>query len=212
MVCQCGGTGKGIKSKVGGELELCLQALFTYLCDLCAFKCAISSLIFNISPLIFNTKCLFLWYCEGTKAYWFMCVQSKKIINCRDVEFMEDSTSVGNDLEMRPSGRNDTPNVVIVDTSSKSPCVDDDAKEDPSNEEATPTLGCSSTPSTPSKDASTSGEQEGQPWEEHRYPLRERRLLGEWWKNHILTQQDVERANVAYLDVLEILFVSNSQC
>jgi len=35
---------------------------------------------------------------------------------------MEDSTSVGNDLEMRPSGRNETPNVVIVDTSSKSPC------------------------------------------------------------------------------------------
>jgi hypothetical protein len=47
MVCQCGGTGKGIKSKVGGELELSLQALFTYLCDLCAFECAISPLIFN---------------------------------------------------------------------------------------------------------------------------------------------------------------------
>ncbi len=54
MVCQCGGTGKGIKSKVGGELELSLQALFTYLCDLCVLKCAISPLIFNISPLIFN--------------------------------------------------------------------------------------------------------------------------------------------------------------
>jgi hypothetical protein len=39
---------------------------------------------------------------------------------------MEDNTSVGNDLEMRPSGRNETPNVVIVDTSSKSPYVDDD--------------------------------------------------------------------------------------
>jgi transposase InsO family protein len=108
-----------------------------------------------------GTKCLFLGYCEGTKAYRLMCVQSKKIIKCRDVEFMEDNTSVGNDLKMRPSGRNETPNVVIVDTSSKSPCVDDDAKEDPSNEEATPTPGCSSTPSTPSKDASTSGEQEG---------------------------------------------------
>jgi hypothetical protein len=47
MVCQCGGTGKGIKSKVGGELDLSLQALFTYLCDLCAFECAISPLIFN---------------------------------------------------------------------------------------------------------------------------------------------------------------------
>jgi hypothetical protein len=68
-----------------------------------------------------------------------MCVQSKEIIECRDVEFMEDSTSAGNDLEMCPSGRNETLNVVIVDTSSKSPCVDDDkgasdAKEDPRNQ------------------------------------------------------------------------------
>jgi hypothetical protein len=100
-------------------------------------------------------------------------------IKCRDVEFMEDNTTVGNDLEMYPSGRNETPIVVIVDTSSKSPCVDDDegtsdVKEYPSNKEAPPTLGCSSTPSTPSKDASTNGEQEGQPLEERRYPLRER--------------------------------------
>ncbi len=56
---------------------------------------------------------------------------------------------MGNDLEMRPSGRNDTLNVVIVDTYSKSLFVDDDAKEDPSNEEATPTPGCSSTISLP---------------------------------------------------------------
>jgi hypothetical protein len=88
-----------------------------------------------------GTKCLFLGYCEGTKAYRFMCLQSKKIIKCRDVEFMEDSTSVRSDLEMRPSGRNQTPNVVIVDTFSKSPYVDDDSNEDPSNEEATPTPG-----------------------------------------------------------------------
>ncbi len=51
MVCQCGGTGKGIKSKVGGELDISLQALFTYLCDLCAFDCVISPLIL----LFFNT-------------------------------------------------------------------------------------------------------------------------------------------------------------
>jgi hypothetical protein len=35
-----------------------------------------------------GTKRLFLGYCEGTKAYRLMCVQSKKIIKCRDVEFM----------------------------------------------------------------------------------------------------------------------------
>jgi hypothetical protein len=134
------------------------------------------------------------------KAYRLMCLQSKKMIKCRDVDLMEDSTSVGTDLEMRPSGRNETPNVMSVDTSSKTPYVDDDAEKDPSNEEATPNPGCSSTPSKPSKDASTSSEHEGRPGEERRYPLRERRPLGDWWKNHILPKQDVERANVACLD------------
>ncbi len=110
-------------------------------------------------------KCLFLGYFERTKAYRLMCVQSKKIIKCRDVEFMEDSTSVGNDLDMCPSGRNETPNVVIMDTSSKSPCVDDDegvsdATEDPSNQEAMPTQGVHQ------------HQQEGQPSKERRYPLR----------------------------------------
>jgi hypothetical protein len=56
MVCQCGGTGKGIKSKVGGELEHSLQALFTYLCDLCAFECAISPLIFNIIEVVYQPR------------------------------------------------------------------------------------------------------------------------------------------------------------
>jgi hypothetical protein len=72
-----------------------------------------------------GTKCLFLGYCEGTKAYRLMCVQSKKIIKCRDVEFMEDHTSVGNDLEMHPSGRNETPNVVIVATPLWAKCEDE---------------------------------------------------------------------------------------
>jgi hypothetical protein len=133
-----------------------------------------------------------------TKAYRFMCLQSKK--KCRDVDFMEDSTSVSTDLEMRPSGRNENPNVMIVDTSSKTPFVDDNVEKDPSNEEATPNPGCSSTPSTPSRDGSTSGEHKGQPWEHRRYALRERRPLGDWWKNHILPKQDVERANVAFVD------------
>jgi len=61
MVCQCGGTWKGIKSKVGGEFDISLQALFTYLCDLCAFECAISPLILLFSTtslaLIFTLAC-----------------------------------------------------------------------------------------------------------------------------------------------------------
>ena len=53
-----------------------------------------------------GTKCLFLGYCEGTKAYRLMCVETKKIIKSRDVVFVEDSTSVGHGLEMSPSGSN----------------------------------------------------------------------------------------------------------
>jgi hypothetical protein len=52
MVCQCSGTWKGIKSKARGELDISLQALFTYLCVLCACDCAISPLIL----LFFNTS------------------------------------------------------------------------------------------------------------------------------------------------------------
>jgi hypothetical protein len=48
MVCQCGGTWKGIKSKVGGELDISLQALFAYLC---VFYVLVIALIV-ISPLI----------------------------------------------------------------------------------------------------------------------------------------------------------------
>jgi hypothetical protein len=54
-----------------------------------------------------GTKCLFLGYCEGTKVYRLMCLQTKKIIKCTDVEFLEDSTSMGGDSEIRPSGRNE---------------------------------------------------------------------------------------------------------
>jgi hypothetical protein len=39
----------------------------------------------------------------------------------------------------------------------------------------------------------------GEAAKESRYPTRERRPLGEWWMNHILPQDQVERANVAFL-------------
>ncbi len=65
---------------------------------------------------------------------------------------------------------------MIVDTSSKSPCVNDDeftsdVKEYPSNQEAPTTMGRSSTPPSTSKNANTNGEQEGQILEERRYAL-----------------------------------------
>ena len=41
-----------------------------------------------------GTKCLFLDYCEGTKAYRLMCLQTKNIIKSRDVVFMKNDTII----------------------------------------------------------------------------------------------------------------------
>jgi hypothetical protein len=43
----------------------------------------------------------------------------KSIIKCKDVKFLEDSTSMEGDSEICLSGRNKGPNVVIVDESPK---------------------------------------------------------------------------------------------
>ena len=65
-------------------------------------------------------KCVFLGYCESTKAYRLMSVETKNIIRSRNVTFCEEST-IGPHLEDGRSGRCGD---VIVDTSSKSPIVD----------------------------------------------------------------------------------------
>lgn len=49
-----------------------------------------------------------------------MCIETKKIIKCRNVVFIEDRAH-GDDLEMCPSGRNKSPIVVMVNESSASP-------------------------------------------------------------------------------------------
>ena len=66
-----------------------------------------------------DTKCLFLEYCEGIEAYRLICLQTKKNIKYKDVIVLEDSTSIGGDSEIRPSGRIEGPNVDIVDESPK---------------------------------------------------------------------------------------------
>jgi hypothetical protein len=148
-----------------------------------------------------GTKCLFLGYCEGTKAYRLMCVETRKIIKSRDVVFVEDSTSVGHGLEMSPSGSSETPSLVLVDESSKPPSSDDNVEGDSKRDDSTSSGegevkrdeqdGAIDAPPSPQPSSND---------EEPRYPRRERRPLGHWWKNHILPQYEVECANVASLD------------
>jgi hypothetical protein len=171
-------------------------------------------------------KCLFLGYCEGTKAYRLICMTTKKIIKSPDVEFFEAKES----LKERPSGSDDEGPALEVDGSFKS---DDDEEFE---EEAKPLVVQPALPSpsrsfveegggTIDEDVEGQPKQGGQPApivsartrratreapsqppprkddndtpEESRYSRRVRKPLGEWWKNHILPPRDVERANVA---------------
>ena len=137
-------------------------------------------------------KCLFLGYCKGTKAYRFMCAEIRKIIRSRDVVFDEDSTIIGHTLEMSPSGSSETPLLVLVDESSK-PTLSNASDDDDSNKEEL--VGDNEVVApTPSE------EEEAKSIQEPRYPRKEQWPPGEWWKNHILLQQEVEGTNVPSLE------------
>jgi hypothetical protein len=150
-----------------------------------------------------GVKCLFLGYCEGTKAYRLICLETKKIIKSPDVVFFEDKTH----LEDCPSGSVDVEPAVKVDISAKSEADESEANgddpseevnEEPDIEEDDAEANIPPTTSTRSTEASklnhgkkpatkaTLPPQYGKETMGHsRYPDRARKPLGEWWKNHI---------------------------
>ena len=150
-----------------------------------------------------DIKCLFVGYCEGTKAYRLVCLESQKIIKSPDVVFFEDKRL----SEEGPSGSiGQEP--LEVDHSSKSD--DDDDDEDlevktksseeknfsttqvEANEDNTITRPSIEQTSSPNEGNATLGGS--------RYPSRVRKPLGEWWMNHILPPRDVEHTNVVMHD------------
>ena len=158
-------------------------------------------------------KCLFLGYCEGTKAYRLMCVESKKIIKCRDVTFLEDGGPDPKLLEMSPSGSTGgsvqkvgtTPRVHIEDEGDEDEeqGADDDDLVEPRRKVATPQVKRSAAPSPSTSPREQEHDQplgeQDQTMEEPQYPTRTRKPLGDWWLNHILPAQHEEQANVAFL-------------
>ena len=149
-------------------------------------------------------KCMLLGYCEGTKAYRLMCLETKKIIKSRDVTFMEDS-GTHKHLEERPSGRDEERPAHVVDESSKSDdgeesgMDDHEAEVQPAASGTSKNVGAKKGASKVLQPAPSRG-REGQTMDEPRYPTRVRKSPGEWWKNHILPRPDVEHANVAFVE------------
>ena len=108
---------------------------------------------------------------------------------------MEDSGSIRKNLEVRASGRNEGPMVVVVDESSKLPLFDgggqfvnsikemrgngvaiEGAHEEPANNDIIV-------------------EELSAEWQ---YPMRDWQPLGKWWKNRVLPQHGEKRINVEY--------------
>ena len=145
-------------------------------------------------------KCLFVGYCEGTKAYRLVCLESQKIIKSPNVVFFENKRL----LEEGPS-RSIGQEALEVDHSSKSD-DDHDYEEDlevkikPSEEKEASTTQVKAnednTITKPSIEQVPSPNEGNATLGESRYPSRVRKPLGEWWMNHILPPRDVEHANV----------------
>ena len=162
-------------------------------------------------------KCLMLGYCECTRAYKLMCLETKKIIKSPDVTFFEDME----DLEKCPSGRNEGSDHIVdsFPKSNQGEGIEDDLEDDEEQEEDlgdgekhvdTPSAPSGSLKASKAKEMAPkpsqpapSTQEEDQTLQESRYPSRVRKPLGEWWKNHILPDSapNVEtRANVAFTD------------
>ncbi len=60
-----------------------------------------------------SMPCVFLGYCEGTKAYHLMCVETKRIIKSQDVVFLEGTKEVKGVHDDRPPSKEEEH--VIVD-------------------------------------------------------------------------------------------------
>jgi hypothetical protein len=149
-----------------------------------------------------------------------MCLDTKKAIKSCEVEFLEHK-GASEKWKICPSGSRG----VFVDTSPISRNKQEDEEEHSQSEnddedemEEETKLVNTSIPTKYKKDdhevedveyqamsekkksMKDTRHQASSSLHERRYPLRERRPIGEWWKNHIFPQVSEEHANVALLD------------
>ena len=111
-----------------------------------------------------------------------MCLQTKNIIECRDVIFMEDGTSVGNALEMHPSGRNEGRTLVVMNGFSRpTSCNDGEQRNEKMGDHLIANDEAIKIPTENDARVEKFGK-------DKRYSTRERPPLGEWWKYYILPQ------------------------
>jgi hypothetical protein len=141
--------------------------------------------------------CVFLGYYEGTKAYRFMCIETKRIIKSQDVVFLEGTKEVGFHDNRLPSKEG---KYVVVDE-----VVDDDENVKDANpislkkKPAEDVEGDESMSNSSSEEdfATTQNEGLNEPQQDGRRerPQRQRK---EWPHDWLVATKEVERATIAF--------------
>jgi hypothetical protein len=144
-----------------------------------------------------SMPCVFLGYCEGTKAYRLMCVETKRIIKSRDVVFLEGTKEVGVHDNRPPSKEGE--HVVVDEVLINDELVKDvnliSLKERPAEDME----GDESTSNSSSEEKFAPSQDEGlnesQQDGRRERPQRQRK---EWPRDWWVATKEVERATIAF--------------
>jgi len=146
-----------------------------------------------------SMPCVFLGYCEGTKAYRLMCVKTKRIIKSRDVVFLEGTKKVEGVHHNRPFPKqvehvvNEIVNDDELVKDANPISLNEGSAKGMEGDEFTSNSSLEEEFATPRDEGLNEPQQDGQ----KEKPQRQRKEWPcDWW----VATKEVERATIAFLE------------
>jgi hypothetical protein len=146
-----------------------------------------------------SMPCVFLGYCEGTKAYRLMCVKTKRIIKSRDVVFLEGTKKVEGVHHNRPFPKqvehvvNEIVNDDELVKDANPISLNEGSAKGMEGDEFTSNSSLEEEFATPQDEGLNEPQQDGQ----KEKPQRQRKEWPcDWW----VATKEVERATIAFLE------------
>jgi hypothetical protein len=146
-----------------------------------------------------SMPCVFLGYCEGTKAYHLMCVETKRIIKSRDVVFIQRSKEIGGVLHPKKVENVVAHEIVNKEVEGKEPLTL--SWVTPLNEATIKGVQSESTPNSSSKEKFViSNDDPSNELSEQVSRERPQRQQREWLRDCWIATKEVELATVTFLE------------
>jgi hypothetical protein len=142
--------------------------------------------------------CVFLGYCEGTKAYRLMCVKTKRIIKSRHVVFLEGREEIKNVYHNRPPS-NQVEHVIVDKVVNDDELVNDANRMSLKDRRMEDVEGDESTSNSSSKEEFATPQDEGLNEPQEDGPReRPKKQCKEWPRDWWVATKEVERATIAF--------------